>query len=250
MRKFISIFSIMAICMMFSVGIASAECYGGDDYADASNSGTFENNIVFPESKDITTTFNNGKGYRGFAEGGPVPIPGMPSYFGPATPGPQYQPARIVVLYQNRFTKDNVANMLKKAGKTKVITTSLYGEPDFVYDYVDVYVMDKVLESKVDGKLLGYITVQAKNDGTVSAHDMAAAMEEVMKMGGNAMQVTGEGVARTLKAFGWGIGVSYTRASLSANETVGGVSAGGMGISGGEAGYKDKPWVQVTVLQK
>jgi hypothetical protein len=68
-------------------------------------------------------------------------------------------------------------------------------------------------------------------------------------LGANVIHITAEGVDRELKAFGWGVGLSYTRASISDSEQSGGVAAGGTGISGGSAGYVDMPWFQVFALK-
>jgi len=206
-------------------------------------------NITFPESRDLTTVNNKGHGYRGFAESGAVPIPGSPSYFGVATPGSSFQNVETIVIYKNVFTLDEIKGMAKSSFGSKVIVTPLVDEPAETSDTIQV-IIGKDYKSKVAAaRLLGYITVKATGDNTVSVEDLGDAMLAAQKIGANAVHVTAEGVERVMKAFGWGIGLSYTRATIADDETSGGVAAGGMGISGGSAKYLDRPWLQLFALK-
>jgi hypothetical protein len=97
--------------------------------------------------------------------------------------------------------------------------------------------------------LVGYVTVKATGPNTVSMEVLAEAALAARDLGADAIHITAEGVERELRSFGWGVGLAYTKASISADETSGGVASGGTGVAGGKAGYKDLPWFQVFAIK-
>ena len=59
-----------------------------------------------------------------------------------------------------------------------------------------------------------------------------------------------EGVNIKVRSFGWGLGLSYTAASVGGpDNNQSGVGTGGTGISGGSAGYDSLPWLQFHFLR-
>jgi len=205
--------------------------------------------INYPEAKDLTRTDTNIKGNRPFVESGNVPIPGMPGYFGTATPGSSFQSAKTALIYKDVFTEEELKNLAKDPWGSKVIVTPLVKEVD---DKDKAEFMKMMLRKPGDDlkvEIVGYITVKATGKNTVSMEVLAEAALAARELGANVIHITAEGVDRELKAFGWGVGLSYTRASISDSEQGGGVAAGGTGISGGSAGYVDMPWFQVFALK-
>ena len=63
------------------------------------------------------------------------------------------------------------------------------------------------------------------------------------------VQFLAEGVLRKMHATGWGIGISFTGATMSTGQKLGTMSTGGTGWSTGTSGYIDRPWLQALVLK-
>jgi hypothetical protein len=85
---------------------------------------------------------------------------------------------------------------------------------------------------------------------TTTREILGQAILDGLKMGADTLLVTGEGAAVVMKAFGWGIGISNSVSVVSGTTgAVGNVSAGGIGISSVEAGYRSKPWLQVLYFK-
>ena len=76
------------------------------------------------------------------------------------------------------------------------------------------------------------------------------AMQKMLNVdgGANTVWITGEGAMNVVKSFGWGLGLSFTQAYVSDNNQNSSSGTGGTGISGGEAGYRAKPWLQIQLL--
>ena len=194
-------------------------------------------------------TKNTGIGYRGFAEQGGVPIPGVPGYFGPVIKGSRYQSVESMTEYTDTFGIDQLNKMAKEDGLnalgSKVIVTPLVDK---------VAKEDRANEIKVTlvkpagAVLKAYITVRATSSGTVSPEIMAEAMLAARALGADAIHVSAQGAEIVLKSFGWGVGLVTTRATISSNESTGSVSSGGTGISGASAGYQDRPWIQLFAI--
>ena len=205
--------------------------------------------IKFPDPKDETTLNNKGTGYRGFANPADINYPVLPSYFGTPTPGSSFQGLNALIAYKHLFSTEELILMAKSAMGSKVIVTPLVKEvaEDDRAEIMSISLSRPNTKAKVT--LVGYITVKATSNGTVSAEVMAEAMLAARKLGADTVHATSEGVERVMQAFGWGVGFSYTKATMNGSETAGGVAAGGTGISGGTAGYKDRPWIQLFALR-
>lgn len=242
MKKF-AIVSVALVAMVFMFAVPSFAGVDVDTEANAYN--------IFNQAaqKDLTTTNINAKGNRPFAEGGPVPIPGMPGYFGTATPGSSFQSAKTALIYKDVFTEDELTKLAKDAFGSKVIVTPLVDKVDDKDKAEFVKMMLRKPGEDLKVEVVGYITVKATGKNTVSMEILAEAALAARDLGANVIHITAEGVDRELNAFGWGVGLSYTRASISDSEQGGGVAAGGTGISGGSAGYADMPWFQVFALK-
>jgi len=223
---------------------AEAEAIGNYD-----NHGTYGINgplVNFPEQKDITTTRNEGHGYRGYANPAEVHYPGTPGYFGNATRGASFEDAKTILKYKKSFGTDELKKMAKSGFGSKVIVTPLVDKvaKDKRADVISIYITDPTPKPE----LLGYVTAKATGNNVVSMDILAEAALAARELGGNAIQVSGEGVERSLQSFGWGIGLAYTGAHINNDETSSSVAAGGTGIAGGSAGYHDRPWVQIFIL--
>jgi hypothetical protein len=251
MKKMILIFAALTMVVGLS-GNASAllDDNSVDNSTNANASNDISNNatIINNGPADIN---NNGRGYRGFASQNDMNYPGTPAFFGPTTKGPMFQDVESMIAYKNVFTVAELEKMSKDGVGmgflgTKVIVTPLVDRAD---DSAKSEIMVVLMEKPDKATLKGYITVKATNDGKVSAEVMAEAMLAARELGANAIQVSAQGVERVMKAFGWGVGLAYTRATISADEAAGGVASGGTGIAGGEAGYKDRPWIQIFAIE-
>jgi len=202
-----------------------------------------------PEQKDLTSVNNNGHGYRGFNNAAEIHYPGLPGYFGNATPGSSFQSCKTSLIYKDTFSVEELERMAKGFLGSKDIVTPLVDEVDDKDKAPSIQMLLRKPADGTDVQVLGYITVKATSNNTVSMEILAEAALKARDLGANAIHITAEGIERQLKAFGWGVGLSYTRASINNDETTGGVAAGGTGIAGGSAGYKDMPWFQVFALK-
>lgn len=246
-RIIVTAILIMGLVAFGGITMATAQECGNFAEAGAGASATIETGAIqFPETKDLTTSNVNAKGYRPFPEAGNVPMAPLPGYFGEATKGSQYQSVPSMITYKDTFTVDEMEKMAKGLWGSKPIVTPLVDKvaKEDLADTIKVSV-----EKQEGARLLGYITVKATSEGTVSPEILAEAMLAARELGANTVHVSADGVERVLKALGWGIGFSHTSANLDADETQGGLSAGGMGISGGKAGYHDNPWIQLFALE-
>ena len=190
-----------------------------------------------------------GKGYRGFPEAANINYPGQPGYFGPVNKNtPRYTPVETLTLFNDSFTADQLDKM----------DTSGWGDVDFIVSPMVDEVDDearagavRVYGTKPEGTVrqLGFATIVSDDNDVNSQIVLAAAAKEALKYGANAIYVTGEGAELVLKSSGWGIGLNTTVATLSGSETTGTIAGGGTGYSAGEAGYKDRPWLQIFILE-
>lgn len=256
MKKII-LFVILCVFVLGNVGLASAVVGEQSEHvkvvhetkavgeASANNEGITVNNN-FPEQKDLTTTRSMGHGFRDFPTPGSVAYPGTPSYFGHATPGSAFQSVKVILDYKDTFSVDELKIMVPHQYGIKVMTNALVTAVDEEEQANNLTVF--IGKPSHRAKAVAFITVRATSERT-SAELLAKAMLEARKYGAEAIQVTAEGVERQIEAFGWGIGFAYTSASINVAEDRGGVGTGGTGISGGHAGYKDKPWLRVVAIK-
>lgn len=216
--------------------------------ADADANTTVNNTITFPEPRATTTVYNNGKGYRGFANPAETTMAPMPSYFGKATRNYNVQPAKAMVMFMDTYTRkqlesimtDVKANVSRHTGMVPKADRKPGDKITVVFDIPD---KDSVLQRAL-------ITTHAKKITTKSCSVLFGSMLVALNYGADLLYVTAEGASSELRSFGWGVGLAYTRATLSHDESTGGVAAGGFGISGGKAGYRSYPWLQTIALKK
>ena len=232
-------FIICVVSVMFSIPAFAGSTAVAGAAADV--------NIVFPDPTDLSRI--DAKGYRGFNTPAEINYPGRPGYFGVATPGSSFQSSKTALIYKDVFTEKELKLLAKDPWGSKIIVTPLVDEVD---DKDKAEFMKMMLRKPGDDlnvEIVGYITVKATGKNTVSMEVLAEAALAARELGANVIHITAEGVDRELRSFGWGVGLSYTRASISDTEQGGAVAAGGTGISGGSAGYVDMPWFQVFALK-
>ena len=251
MKKFL--LSITVIACLGLISIPAIACEGDDCEKNLAVAGATVN-VQFPDQKDLTRTQIDAKGYRGFNNAAEINYPNSPGYFGTAVPGSSFQSIKTGLIYKDVFTTDELVKMSKDAtinGKfgSKVIVTPLVDEVKEADKSEFMKVLLRKPGEDLEVTVVGYITVRATSKNTVSMEVLAEAALAARDLGADVIHVTAEGVNRKLTSFGWGIGLSYTRASISDTEQGGGVAAGGTGISGGSAAYVDMPWFQIFALK-
>jgi hypothetical protein len=195
---------------------------------------------------------------RQFPIPGQAPFAYIPSYFGPATADVNWQTMKTMARYKLDWTASDAQALLEGVKKCRWHAAKLKSKPKCL--------MGAMAENPVSGSLRVAVNGDAKNlnGGTlvgtndVWSDDVEITTREILgqaildglKMGADTLLVTGEGAAVVMKAFGWGIGISNSVSVVSGTTgAVGNVSAGGIGISSVEAGYRSKPWLQVLYFK-
>jgi len=215
------------------------------------------NYITVPDnsSSDTRDTSANAtvqmRGVRGFAAPAEINHVAIPSYFGTATKNSNVQAAKAMTMYKDTFTRGEVERALKIVSIDR--STDGHEESTFTWrkkkdpnQTIKVILTPPARGTVVQTAL---ITTKAKNADTESKDVLYTALLRGLDTNADLLLITAEGAGTVMKSFGWGIGMSYTRSTLSADESTGGVSAGGLGISGGSAGYKSLPWIQAIGLK-
>ena len=223
------------------------------------------NSPVGPTIDMFNDSFNSGPSKRGFAIPNDIHYPGTPSYFGKAIPSFQFQSVKTLLMYKSVFSIEELKDMAKGDGVVKsprilvtVVNASydpdnqpvatFMGDPiptDEVTEYMVIY----ITKPKVDVDLVGYVTCATKSKVGLSVQILAKAALAAHEMGADMIHVSAEGAERKLTTNGWGIGFNHTHATINGGgEDSGNVASGGLGVSGGSAGYRDLPWVQVFAL--
>lgn len=185
---------------------------------------------------------------RQFNIGTPVPMPNIPSYFGPFTPDVNFQKSEIFARFFKDVDKSMAEALIKGEGKGKVkskpkcLVGNLAKEP--VGGTIRIVVAEPAdLLKKYTP--VGQNSVYADNVKTDTPECIGKAVLDGLRMNATLMLITGEGAAAVLKAFGWGIGINNTLSTISGpGQAVGNAAAGGLGVSGVESGYRTKPWIQ------
>ncbi len=206
------------------------------------------------QAVDIDQTFEAAEIPRQFAIGADIIYPGTPTYMGPATNQPNYLKADTFLMFQKSFTREYV-----EAAQTSHTASSWSLKRRFHY-FTGTKAKDArkasdsltVTIAKPTGKVrvVGYYNIWSKSVNRDSLDVFFNALEEMMNVegGANTVWLTGEGAMSIVKSFGWGIGLNYTQAFVTADNKQSGSGTGGTGISGGEAGYRAKPWMQFQLL--
>jgi len=255
MRKLFTITTVILALLVFSASAMAQEATVKDvtatvDNVNAAAGVTNNNEINFPDGPQDSTVRNYGTGYRGFPEGAPIPIPGSIGYYGDATPGHQFAPVRMMIFYKDLFNEAEIDNMLnsgKNNGRRKPMVRPFVKpvDEDMMSGWIKVYTRKPEAEKIIP---VGLITVKATSKDSLSADVLAECMERARELGANSIHVMAEGAQRELKSFTWGIGISYSQASMANGGKGGSLGGGGTGISGGTAGYHDMPWLQIHAL--
>jgi len=255
MKKLITIIAVLSMVFCFS-GMALADVntnsgagtIGLDNQAQSQGQGqSMNNNIVFPESKDVTRSINDGKGYRGFANQAEISYPGMPSYFGPAVRNGNVRGVKSIIMYKDTFTRADVAELLKGVSVDENrLVPQVKDEDKKDTDSVKVVLVPPAKEDVL--RQCAIINAQATKEGASSVNALAAAIISALDAGADTLLITAEGAGCKLTSNGWGIGLAWTTAVINTAENTGNTGSGGMGITGGSAGYKSLPWVQGIAL--
>lgn len=192
---------------------------------------------------------------RQFAIGTEINYPGMPGYFGPATNQPNYVKAEVITEFQKEFTREYV-----EAALTSHSGTSFSMKKRFHYYTGKKASADRkatdaltVTINKPEGKkvrVVGYCNIWSTSVNKDSLDVFFSALQDMLNVegGANTVWLTGEGAMQVVKSFGWGIGLNYSHAFVNGNNDQSGNATGGTGISGGEAGYRAKPFMQLQLL--
>ncbi len=185
------------------------------------------------------------------------PVPGtegfayLPSYFGPATADVNWQTMKTMAKYKLDWSTSG-AQALLKGGKLKSKPKCLYGTMSDkpVGGLLRVAVNGDGAKEVKDLTLIGTDDVWAKNVETTTREVLGQAIYDGLCMNADVLLVTGEGAAVVMKAFGWGVGINNSVSVVSGGlGQVGNVTAAGIGVSGVEAGYHSKPWLQVLYFK-
>jgi len=164
-----------------------------------------------------------------------VSYPGMPSYYGNATQNANVQSVKFIIMYKSTFTRGELCEMLgQKVAEGKDAS-----------DAITIVIAPPAREAVAQR---GLVTMKAKNTETGTKFVLFKAALSAMNMGGNVFFITAEGAGTKLHSFGWGIGLAYSHATMNTAGDASGVASGGMGVSGGTAGYGSLPWVQGIAL--
>jgi hypothetical protein len=203
-------------------------------------------NALLVTGDSVSTNVNP----RQFAIPGSAPFAYIPSYFGPATADVNWQTMKTMAHFKLDWSASDAEALLKGAklkSKPKCLVGAMAASPAAGSLRVAVNGDSKNMK---DLTLIGTNDVWSKNVETTTREILGQAILDGLKMGADTLLVTGEGAAVVLKAFGWGIGISNSVSVVTGTTgNVGNVSAGGIGVSGVEAGYHSKPWLQVLYFK-
>jgi len=204
------------------------------------------------DSRDLSSQTVNMRGVRGFATPVETNYPNAPSYSGPVRKDYNVQDVKTMTMYKDTFTRAEVVEALGVVSIDRNTTGEEESDSYWGSKKKDPNQIIKVIISAPARNMVfqtALITVRAKNADTESKDVLYAALLRGLDTGADLLLITDEGMGTIMKSFGWGIGMSYNRSTLSADETTGAVSSGGLGISGGKAGYKSLPWIQAIGLR-
>ncbi len=218
--------SLIVICAVFLISMFSVPAFAGSS-ADAGASA-----VLQQDNHSIVKAMEA----RPYA--GPVPIPGQPGWFTTPTPDGSFQSLRAILQYGDVFTEGALENMAKGKVAVRYMVTNDKNEVARAKFADNLKRKIKILIVKPDAKFIAYANGNAKNGKTDSVQVMAAIALKALRDGANVVAFTAEGAHRKVQAFGWGIGVSGTTASENSMVTP------GLGISGGNSGPEDWPWLQ------
>jgi len=186
----------------------------------------------------------------------------IPSYFGPATADVNWQTMRTLTTFKLDWSASDAQALLEgvKPGFVgKMFKHPLKSRPKCFYGTMSDHPVGGVLRVAVNGNnvkeikdmtLIGTNDVWANNVETTTQEVLGQAIYDGLCMNADVLLVTGEGAAVVLRAFGWGVGINNSVSVMSGGiGNAGNVAAAGFGVSGVEAGYRSKPWLQVLYFK-
>lgn len=235
MKKFNYIFLTMLLMFMFAV----------PSFADVINEGPVGNqNNTSAEVNGVTAGVDSHDTITNKAAviPGNVQYGGMPGYFGDNNkPGHQFISLDKLMMYNTAWNiKDNAANSCGINFNYTPHTEKVAKEDRSKVVICTKNIFDKNLY-KVE--LLGVGTMNSTQKKVISSDLLDNVLKEASYYGATHIQFLGEGTNTELQSSGWGIGLSYTKASDTS------VSTGGTGFSTGWAGYHNLPWQQFFFLK-
>ena len=235
MKNFKNTILILMVMFVFSVGNAFADvAQNASSNSGATAAGTANNNQTF-EAGDRAFPIGLGQNY-----------PALPGYFGDNNkPGHQFISLAKLMMYTTEWQVADAKLMLSNS-QTKVnIDIAPLVKMVKSEDYSKSIICTKKAfdTNKFKVTQLAFGTVNSTNKEANSGHDLAAVLKLAAQYGATHVQFLGEGTNTELSSSGWGIGISYTKASADS------ISSGGTGFSTGWSGYSNLPWQQFIILK-
>ena len=244
MKRVMTVITILLAVSFFAASTASADPTATSTVSGlTASAGITQNN----EAADL----NDG---RAFANPGNPQYGPLINYFGKPLPSSGFQPLEYVLMYECFFTEGSLKSILADSengleAEMKVANEYFTpaGADEAGNKWIKVVVSMKPYQG--DTEFIGYVTGRSDNGKTTSVEVMAESALAAMKAGANVIHFSSQGAVRDVEAFGWGIGLNTTQASLHGESNgSSNVTSGGFGISGAEAGTRDKPWLQGFAL--
>jgi hypothetical protein len=247
---------ILCVAMVFgfnslaSAQIATATSIQGQQQGQQQGQTQGQSNISAGNITDISSESTN-INPRQFPVPGTASFAYIPSYFGPATADVNWQTMKTMAKFKLDWTASDAEALLKGAklkSKPKCLVGAMAKTP--AAGALKVAVNGELKDFK-DMTMIGTNDVWSKNVETTTREVLGQAIMDGLCMGADVLLVTGEGAAVVMKAFGWGVGINNSVSVVSGTTgSVGNVSAAGIGVSGVEAGYRSKPWLQVLYFKR
>lgn len=140
--------------------------------------------------------------------------------------------SRKPIIKVSNLITANLNTVVKYPADKERTITFIFDKKEMLKPWIQLgYVSSQQIAKDGDSiQLLGYIGLEA------------------IKLGANTVLLVNEGVERTLKASGWGIGLNYTQANMGIQDDTGRVGSGGTGYSTGWSKYLDKPWIRAIAV--
>jgi len=262
MKRFLYILVVLFACLTMAIPAYAGDLDASGQVGDQNNNNT-ENNVananqnanaqnqfMIGGSPQSTITTHGSEIPRSFPVPGSVNYPGYPQYFGQPTEDYNFQKAGVMLLFKKVWTRAELEAMV--GGRVRLNSKSLVPlkkkDERLPEDTIEIIIK----RPQYPVQQVGLIYVSSKNVDSTSMEVLSKAALSALDMGAKTLFLTAEGYSRVIKAFGWGIGLNYTQAWIQNSgkgQNNGGVGSGGTGISGGEAGYKSKPWIQMFALK-
>ena len=224
-------FMILLVMSFVVLGLSMPAMAGANSSATAGAQST----IVFPDPLPETTVNSNGKGYRGLPIQGEYHYPGIVPYMGPVTPSQRFRSIEKILMYGDEFSIGTMQKVLKIA---------VSEDPAERDKLIKVYITKKAVPNAALCGFVGHVG-KGKESSIDVLFKVALAAH---RLGANAIHVTAQGVERTFKSGGGGIGFAITSSSLTANENGGTAKGGGTGYAWGSSKKIDDPWINATAI--